>query len=234
MNKVFKGGTARRLSLLLAVFVVIGFAGTTLAKEIKIDLEALTNETQRVSTEGDKMTLIWWIPEEYWRASFAQDPSITKTQAEELVDILRPYTLILAVDGNIGKMGGITYKPEETIRAAISLKDEKGNTYRPYSEDKISPDAKNFLAIMKPIFANMLGSFGENMHFFLFPSKNGGTQNIALAKMEGGFTVKMGEREFKWRLPLGSVLPSNTCPVDGEKLSGAWKYCPWHGVKLNK
>ncbi len=233
MNKVMKGGVAWRLSVLMAVFMVIGFIGNTWAQEVKIDLEALTNETQKMASDPDKMTLIWWIPEEYWLASFSQDPSISDAQAEELVSVLRPYTLILAVDGNIGTMGGVTYKSEEVMRAEILLKDVKGNAYRPYGEDKITPDAKNFMAIMKPIFANILGPFGENMHFFLFPAKNGGVEYIAQAKMEGGFTVKMGEREFKWRLPLGSVLPPKICPIDGEKLNGAWKYCPWHGVKLD-
>lgn len=86
--------------------------------------------------------------------------------------------------------------------------------------------------MMKPLFANMLGPMGQNMVFFLFPSNNKEGQKIADSKKEGSFSVEMGEREFRWRLPLGSLLPPKICPTCGEKLSGAYKFCPWDGTKL--
>ena len=61
--------------------------------------------------------------------------------------------------------------------------------------------------MMKPIFVNMLGPMGQNMHFFLFPAKDKSGNLIADAKNEGSFTVKLADRPFKWRLPLGSILP---------------------------
>lgn len=86
--------------------------------------------------------------------------------------------------------------------------------------------------MMGPVLVNMLGPMGQNMHFFLFSSKKKNGQEIAVAKREGAFSVKLDKREFKWRLPLGSLLPPKVCPIDGEKLNGAWKFCPWHGVAL--
>jgi hypothetical protein len=44
--------------------------------------------------------------------------------------------------------------------------------------------------------------------------------------------VKMGEKEFHWRLPLGSLLPPKICPKCGETFSGAYKFCPWDGSTL--
>jgi len=49
---------------------------------------------------------------------------------------------------------------------------------------------------------------------------------------EGGFSVDLEGKAYTWRLPLGALLTRKTCPVDGEKLSGAWKFCPWHGKTL--
>ena len=78
----------------------------------------------------------------------------------------------------------------------------------------------------------MIGPMGQNMHVFLFPAKDKKGQDIAAAKREGFFSVKLDKREFKWRLPLGSLLRQKVCSVDGEKLNGAWKFCPWHGTEL--
>ena len=184
--------------------------------------------------QADQMTLVWWIPEEFWWVSSAQDPTVTKAQTENLINVLRPYTLIIIVDGKIGPFGGVTYKPEAEIRAGVQIKDSQENYYRPLNEDKINADAKNFLSIMKPIFANMLGPMGQNMHFFFFPAESKNGNKIAEAKKEGAFSVKLREREFRWRLPLGSLLPPKTCPGCKEKCSGAWNFCPWCGTKLPK
>lgn len=52
-------------------------------------------------------------------------------------------------------------------------------------------------------------------------------------KKEGKFSMLMDKTEYKWRLPLSSLLPPRLCPIDDEKLNGAWKFCPTHGVELN-
>jgi len=87
---------------------------------------------------------------------------------------------------------------------------------------------------MKPIFVNMLGPMGQNMCFFLFPAESADGRRIAEAKKEGAFSVKLGEREFRWRLPLGSLLAPKMCPKCKEKCSGAWNFCPWCGTRLLK
>ena len=203
-----------------------------LPQDNKINLNVLTQETQKMSEKADEMTLIWWIPEEFWRVSFEQDPSITKEQTEEFLKVLRPYTVVVVVDGEMGSFGGITYEPEQTIRSSIRIVDDEGAKYHPLGESSIDADCENFLAMMKPVFVNMLGPMGENMHFFLFPAENKKGKMIADADGEGTFAVELGQRNFKWRLPLGSLLPSKTCPVCQEKLNGAYKFCPWDGNKL--
>lgn len=219
-------------SVFMVVFLLFGWMATGLAQENIVDINALTQETQKMSQKADEMTFVWWIPEEFWGASFAQDPNTTVAQAEEFIKILRPYTVIVVVDGKIGAFGGVTYMPEAAIRDSIQIKDSKGARYLPLSEGAIDADTKSLLSMMKPLFANMLGPMGQNMYFFLFPSNNKEGQKIADAKKEGSFSVEMGEREFRWRLPLGSLLPPKICPTCGEKLSGAYKFCPWDGSKL--
>lgn len=216
----------------ILVLLIFGSINLSFAQDVKVDINALIQETQKMSQSQEEMTLVWWIPEDFWRASFEQNPNMTAAQIEEFIQVIRPYTMVVAVDGQIGSFGGVTYESESTIRNSIRLVDSQRNNYRPLSPETIDADMTNFLSMMKPVLANIIGPLGQNMYFYLFPDKNKTGHEIANAMKEGTFSVKLSQREFKWRLPLGSLLAPKTCPVDGEKLSGAWKYCPWHGVEL--
>lgn len=199
---------------------------------LKLDIQALIYETQKLTQNVNEIVVVWWTPKEFWRASFSQNPVITEAQIEKFMKVLRPYMIIVVVEGKMGAFGGITYKSEADIRSNIFIRDSHGTVYPPISENKIDVDARMFLSMQKPVLGSILGPLGQNMHFFLFPSENKKGQKIAEAKSEGAFSAKLGEKEFRWRLPLGSLLSPKICPVDGEKLSGAWKFCPWHGVEL--
>jgi hypothetical protein len=217
-------------NIILAVNFLCISADVSFAQ--KANLDTLINETQKTSTETDRMTMIWWIPEEYWKVSLAQDGKLTPAQIEDFVGALRPYTLFVVADGKIGTFGAITYRAEDEIRKSIQIIDSSSSGYPPLSNDKIEGDTQTLLLMIKPVLANMLGPIGQNMHFILFPSKNKAGKQIAPAMTEGAFSLKFGESEYKWKLPLGSLLPHKICPIDGEELNGGWKFCPWHGEKL--
>ena len=237
MNKLktVKVGKTAWVSLLAAILLLFGWMASSLAREgpgFKVNLNELTQETQKMSEKPDEMTLLWWIPEEFWRVSLAQDPTMTSAGIEEFIKVLRPYILIVAVDGKMGSFGGITYRSEADIQRSIQIKDGQGTYYRPLSQDKIDADTRIFLSMMKPALADMLGPLGQNMNFLAFPAKNRKGQNIVDVKKQGKFSVKLDEREFRWRLPLSSLLPPKICSNCKEKGSGAWNYCPWCGTKL--
>jgi hypothetical protein len=199
-----------------------------------VDLQALTQETQRLSQKPDEMTMVWWIPEEFWSASLAQAPNMTSSQVEEFLKVIRPYTMVVVVDGTMGAFGGVTYKSEDSIRANTRLLDSQGKLYAPRTEDEVDADTKNMLQMMKPIFVNMLGPMGQNMHFLLFPGKTDSGIRIADAKGKGQFKVKLGEKEFEWRLPLDALLSTQVCGNCKQECKGSWFYCPWCGTKLTK
>jgi hypothetical protein len=217
-------------NIILAVTFLCMSADESFAQRINID--ALTSETQKTSTEADRVTVIWWVPEEYWQVTLAQDDKLTPPQIEDFVRPLRQYTVFAVAEGKVGTYGAITYKPEDEVRKSIRLIDNSGIGYLPVSSDKIDSDTLAVLLMIKPVLANMNGPVGQNMHFVLFPAKDKAGKQIAPATTEGAFSLKFGASEFKWRLPLGSLLPRKICPTDGEELNGAWKFCPWHGEKL--
>ncbi len=196
-------------------------------------LQALVKETQRESQAPKELGLIWWIPTMYWRASItASDPNAGKEQLEKFEKVLSPYILVAAVQGQIGPLGGIQWTQEERLRSNFALIDRNGKEYRPLASGAVSPDAKNLIAILRPVIANMLGPMGEHLYFMYFPSLTDGKIPIADPLAEGSFAIRMGNDTHKWRLPLGALLPKKQCPVDSEIFSGAFKYCPFHGKEL--
>jgi hypothetical protein len=221
---------------LCAVFLFVVLCAITtcaFSQDSQIDLNSLTQETQKMSKNRDEATLVWWIPEQFWRTSFSQNPNMTGAEVEEFTKIIKPYILFVVVDGKIGSFGKVDYKSESDIKNAIKFIDSQANIYKPLADEEINADTKNLLAMIKPVFANMLGPMGQNMYFFLFPANNKTTGlDIIDAKKEGSFTVKLGERSFKWELPLASLLNPKTCPVCLRTLSGSYKFCPYDGTKL--
>ena len=154
--------------LIASALLVFGFSSLSLAQEQRIDINALIDETQKMSSSQDEMSMVWWLPEEFWLANFAQDPSSTPEQAQQFVKVLNPYTVLCVIDGLIGTFGGVTYHTEEFIRENIYIVDEKGTRYTPIKNKDLNADTTNFLSMMKPLFVNMLGPMGEICIFIFF------------------------------------------------------------------
>jgi hypothetical protein len=205
-----------------------------IAQEIKPDTQSIIRETQQIKNQNHKLEIVWWIPEQFWRASFAANPNLTQEQIDNFLKIVRPYTIVVIVKGDFGPFAGVTYDTATSIRTNLVLIDNVGNKYSPLDDEDTSVDMQNFLSMMKPVFANMLGSMGKNFDFFTFPANDKNGKLIANPLVEGRFTVQLGGDKFNWRLPLGSLLPPKICPKCGEKLSGAYKFCPYDGTPLDK
>lgn len=215
------------------IYLTLGVVGTGIAQESKLNSSEICDETQKMSDNPDDMTIVWWIPDEFWIASAAEDASFLEADLKAILKTFQPYELFGVMDGEIGYFGGVTYKSEADIRNSIRLVCKDGTLIYPTATEKIDNDTKALLAFMKPALENMMGEMGKNMYFFLFPAKNKNGQMIAEAKKEGLLHILLGEREFKWRLPLDSVMPLKICSNCGEKCKGSWKFCPWCGTKLS-
>jgi hypothetical protein len=140
--------------------------------------------------------------------------------------------MVAIVEGKTDTVGAVTYKSEAEIRAKLRLVDNQGNAYIPLVEDGVNISTRSFLAMMKPVLANILGPMGQNMYFFVFIAKDNNGLEIANPKKYGSFTVKLGDKDFKWTLPLSSLVTEKICPACKQKLNGTYKYCPWDGSPL--
>jgi hypothetical protein len=80
---------------------------------------------------------------------------------------------------------------------------------------------------------------GQNCVILFFPGATKMAEPIADPFVPGKFSVTITkliggkDRVLEWRLPLTSLSPPKYCPVGKERVQADWKYCPWHGVKLD-
>jgi len=224
--RIFRFGTVASLAVL--------FASLCLGDGNKPDLQSLIRETQQMSQVPHEMGLIWWIPPQFWRASLEASGKMSPEQVNDFLKTIKPYTVVAVVKGQIGSFGGVTYEDEATLRAKLVLIDHDQVEYKPLEDADVSADMQNFMSMMKPVFANMLGAMGKNLDIFVFPANGKNGQAIADAQKDGQFSVGLGEEKFRWRLPIGALLAPKICPKCGEKLSGAYKFCPFDGTPLDK
>lgn len=218
---------------ILALMPVCGPAAIKNMKEV--DLEALTYETQKSTRRPDELTLVWWIPQEFWSASMAQDPTVISVlEEQEFLRVVRPYTMVIVVDGIIGPFGAVTYPSEREIRATTRIVDAQGNSYAPLTEAEMDSDVRSLIRFVRPYFVNIYGTLGQNVHILLFPGRTTGGAPLADATNKGRLKITLGDRQFQWQLPLDSLLLGKVCNGCMAECKGSWSFCPWCGRELTE
>ena len=234
------GTKFRAVVAMLAIAICSGYGSRISAAdkkadpkaEQKFDLHALTQELSRTKKVGDSVLLVFWFPQEFFKASVQDSARLTDDQKAQYAQALSPYTTIAVIDAKEGGFGTLTYKSEAEVRDEIRFFDSQGKAHEPLVEDDISGEARVILGAFKPIMTNMMGPMGKNLHLFFFPVKGDDGKALFDVKSKGAVTVKVGTDEFRWRLPLGSLLPPKICSKCQEKCNGAWDFCPWCGNHL--
>ena len=217
--------------LAVIAIVLIGLSGQSQTHQV--DLNEFIKDTQKNITNGETLKMTWWIPVEFWKVSLDSDPNVTKSQRDEIVDLLDDFVIFAVVEGKFGPFGGVTYESYEDVKKNLSLIGQNYKTYKPLDDRELDSDVKGLLSVFKPMLKNMIGEMGENMHFFVFKdivSK----KRIADPLVDGEVVLNSMGDEYSWSTPLGALLPPKKCPEDGEPMSGGWKYCPYHGKELEE
>lgn len=216
-------------TLLLSTFF---FVAIFFAQE-KTKAEKLLVEIQQVKQVNKNIKMVWWMPTEYWRAATINTKQITEQQLQTLENMLDDYTIIAAGDYNLGsEINGVDFN-SLPISNKFELYDLKGKKIPVLKNAEI--DEKVSLLIdrfLKPLFGKMLGKMGTGIEFFIFSNKDSAGNKIIDPTKEGGFKVVLSGQSFTYKLPLVSLMPEKTCPIDQQKFPGNYIYCPIHGNKF--
>jgi hypothetical protein len=219
------------------VIIVVSLLGLLVLRPLAADnpkqqLNAIVRETQKQGSRAGRITVVWWMPTEFWQTALRANGTVPADKINEAIAALSDVNVFLLVDAKIGALAVMDYTPAADLQKNFSVIDAAGKPLAEIPEAKQSMATKNLLAVMKPIMANMLGEFGKGISFLVFEGKNkDGSRKIEPTK-PGMLTAKLGEEEFRWRLPLGSLLPDKTCPKCSESFPGNYGFCPYDATPL--
>lgn len=220
------------------------FGSTLQAQEIRelknVRIDTLIDETQ-ISDSNEGLTLIWWIPQEFWGVALHQDPSLPEANREEILKTLDPYFMLAVIQGELSSLGGARFYDEATVKQnlMVSFEDNKGKIETFSSLEEIPSDIAILQGTIRPMLSQMMGNMGQNFHFFTFKNADSQGKNRISAYENGIIKVqlagigKVSNSEFKIELPLNSLFIPRLCP-NGKEAHVSWKFCPWDGTELSE
>lgn len=219
----------KTIPVLFSLLLASLFISTVHAQKSKIN--ALTEETQLLSNNDDKMRIVWWIPNEFWLTAFEGEDSMSPEQVEQFIAIFDNYSVFAVADGDISDFGSVTYQSIEAVFNSIYVFKD-GKEHHPLTDQEINADVRVVLGMLKPVLSNMLGNMGENIHFILFEGYSGKNKRFIEPLEDDDFLVFLGGEKFEFNLPIGALMPSKTCSKHPEEMRGSWSYCPFCGSEL--
>lgn len=222
----------KKIFLLLLIVCSAGKAAAQ--NDSSLHVSDFIGEIQKVRDGNHKIKMVIWMPWQYWEAAMKQALSGKPIPEEisSLISSMKDYNIFCVVDAQVSPYG-LTYRSEESIRDSIYMNISDSLKLFPIKETEMNEDVKMLISKLKPVFASMLGQLGDHISLFVFKNTNAKGQRYIDAAQQGKFSVTWETGiSFTWRLPLDVLTPPKYCPADGEKLSGKFIYCPYHGTKL--
>ncbi len=205
-----------------------------------VEIDRLIDETQ-ASDSNQGITLVWWIPQEFWGVALHQDPSLPDANRNEILNTLSPYFMLAVIQGELSSFGGARFYDEATVKQNLTVffEDERGRTQTFTALEQIPSDIELLQRTIRPMLSQMMGNMGQNFHFFTYENVDSdGKQQISsyengIIQIQLAGIGKVSDSQFQIELPLDSLFVPRLCP-NGKEAHVSWKFCPWDGTRLSE
>lgn len=195
------------------------------------NLQQLVQETQRVSVENGQITMVWWIPQQFWDASLSASGVMSPTGKAQVLQALQDYMIFGLVHAKSG-IGGITDASSKEDLLLNTTLEIGGQTVQPLAPESLSPAAAAILGGFKPGLERTMGQFGASMQILIYPALRAGKPLID-PSAAGTFRFTLYGQTFTWHLPLASLLPPKFDRGTHEQFPGNYDFNPYTGAKLS-
>jgi hypothetical protein len=194
-------------------------------------LDAMVKDLQQLKQGKHQLDLVWWIPTQYWDEMLKQDGRLTAAQRSAFLERLDGHSMFAIVSVSIAPTGSMTSRPVEQIYEGLEVRVGK-ITLHPLDQADVPDGIREFIGMMRPVIAQALGAIGRGMEFVVFRNLDDNGNKIVDPLVAGAFEVQLNRRSFRWRLPIGSLLPPRLDPVTGEEFPGNFQFNPFTGEQL--
>lgn len=208
------------VSLLLAPMVP-AFAGVA----------EILRDTQRTTQANGEITMVMWMPQQFWEESMKSNPALTAEGRAQVLAPLAQYALFGVMRARLGAGGVSDVQPKAELLKNLKL-EVNGKVVQPVAPEAISPGAQVLLASIKPAMGAMGGAVMQGMEFVVYPAIAEGKPLID-ALQPGTLQVSLYDQVYRFRTPLGSLLPVKVDAKTGEEFPGNYSFNPFTGEKLN-
>lgn len=217
-----------------ALLLTLATLSPSLAAAETINANKLVQETQQQRVEGDHQQFIWWMPSEFFVVSMQQQPGIDARMIDEIRSKMAPYTIVAVGDFRIGPLGIMDARGQSEVRADLQLVTASGEVLPVLADTEIDNTVKNFLMAMKPGIAAVTGQFGEALQLMVLPARDAQGRPLYDVRQRGALTLRYQTRDFRFRLPLASLLPEKRDPETGDHFPGDYLFNPYTGKALGE
>jgi hypothetical protein len=79
------------------------FAGVVHSAWIpKEQFNSITRETQKAGNRGGRLTVVWWMPPEFWKITLLASGDVPVDKIDQSVASIEDVNVFLIIDGRIG------------------------------------------------------------------------------------------------------------------------------------
>jgi hypothetical protein len=210
-----------------ALILALTLVGTVRAT----DMSEFIHDTQKTQNQGPQVTMVWWIPPEFWDVSMATNPNVSAKAAEDIRGAFRDYQVFAVARATAG-LQGLTDLQSKADLVSNARLEVRGKQIAAVPPDQVPPGIQAMLGALKPMLSNLLGQFGKSMELIVYPGV-ADEQKLIDSRKPGTFEFSLYDQTFHWRTPLASLLPKKIDHKTKEEFPGSYDYNPYTGDKLS-
>jgi hypothetical protein len=191
----------------------------------------ILRDTQRTTQANGDITMVMWMPQQFWEEAMRGNPALTDEGRAQVLAPLADYALFGVMRARVGATGFSDIQPKAELLKNLKL-EVNGQRVEPLAPESIAPGAQMLLSTLKPAMTAMGGAALQGMEFVVFPARADGKPLID-ALQPGTLQVWLYDQTYRFRTPLGSLLPVKVDAKTGEEFPGNYSFNPFTGEKLN-
>jgi len=220
-------------ALVIVLFSCSVSASADRLKLQDIEQDKIIAETLRTplsNTPSNMISMVWWIPPEFWAAG--------EEMPQEIMDLLPDTNCFVVVAAQISDLGSVSWYSETEIKTNLEISYKSGEgAFRKLRPGKDpSTNMQLMVEILEPFLSSVMGAMGENMVLLVVPKNNKLGERQPDPYSKGTLSLQFATRDDLLlrsviELPLDSLHVPRKCP-NGKDAHISWSFCPWTGKPL--